>query len=167
MAGRETMQQRVVPSQAMAERLAAVARPRSRTAFLRNRKFLALLVVVAVGVGGLIWFAVRSAGMYYMTVGELQAEVQTKGPAAYNQTYRLGAKVVEGSVQQDETTNTLRFLARDDNGNTIPIVYHGVVPDAFKEGGDVVLEGKVGQTGTFEASSLLAKCPSKYKVPGA
>lgn len=166
MTGRETMQP-VAPSPAMAERLASVSRKRSRTAFLKNRKFLALAAVVAIGIGVLIWFAVRSAGMYYMTVGELQAELQAKGPAAYGQTYRMGAKVLEDSVRQDDATNTLRFTAVDDQGNKIPVVYHDTVPDAFKSGGDVVVEGKVGQDGTFQATSLLAKCPSKYKVPGA
>ncbi len=167
MTGRETMTEpRAVPSQAMAERLAAAARPRSRKAFFRNRKFLALALVVVAGIGGMIFFAVRSAGMYYMTVAELKTELQAKGSGAYSETFRLGAKVKEGTVQRDEATTTLRFTATDDQGNEIPVVYHDVVPDAFKEGADVVMEGKVSQSGTFEASSLLAKCPSKYKVPG-
>ena len=44
---------------------------------------------------------------------------------------------------------------------TIPIVYHGSVPDLFKVGRDVNLTGQlVG--GSFMATALTTKCPSKY-----
>jgi len=44
------------------------------------------------------------------------------------------------------------------------VVYSGVVPDAFKPDADVVLEGKLTASGTFEADNLLVKCPSKYQA---
>jgi len=44
----------------------------------------------------------------------------------------------------------------------MPVVYKGVVPDAFQPEAEVVMEGTLAPSGTFEAASLLAKCPSKY-----
>ena len=47
---------------------------------------------------------------------------------------------------------------------SLPVVYSGVVPDAFKQNADVVVEGSLTRAGTFEADSLLVKCPSKYEA---
>ena len=38
------------------------------------------------------------------------------------------------------------------------------LPDTFQEGRDVVIEGKLGSSGTFEASTVLTKCGSRYEA---
>ena len=43
----------------------------------------------------------------------------------------------------------------------VPIVYQGSVPDLFKVGRDVNLTG-ASQGGSFVATALTTKCPSKY-----
>jgi cytochrome c-type biogenesis protein CcmE len=50
-----------------------------------------------------------------------------------------------------------------DGAKTIPVVYHGLAPDTFTDGVDVVVEGRMGQDGTFRATTLLAKCASRYE----
>ena len=58
----------------------------------------------------------------------------------------------------------LRFSLRDVNGRaTVPVVYRGTVPDLFKTGRPVVVDGRL-RGGVFVAvpGSLLTKCPSKY-----
>ncbi len=127
---------------------------------LRQKKFVAGGFIVLLAVGYLIFNSMQGAMMYYLTVSELMG----KGSAAYDQPVRLAGKVLEGSVQQDSKSMTLRFIATDE-AKQVPVVYKGVVPDAFKPGGDVVLEGKLTPGGVFEAKTLLAKCPSKYS-PG-
>jgi cytochrome c-type biogenesis protein CcmE len=49
-----------------------------------------------------------------------------------------------------------------DGARALPVAYSGVVPDIFKDGRQVVVEGALGRDGTFEATTLLAKCPTKY-----
>ena len=46
---------------------------------------------------------------------------------------------------------------------TVPVVYKGTVPDAFKAGGDIVVDGRYAN-GVFTAipGTLITKCPSKY-----
>ncbi len=60
----------------------------------------------------------------------------------------------------------LRFRVRDKNGTaTVPVVYHGSVPDLFRPGRDVILAGRLPtRGGVFVAKrdSLVTKCPSKY-----
>lgn len=48
-------------------------------------------------------------------------------------------------------------------GRQLPVSYRGVVPDVFGPDVDVVVEGKLTTAGTFEATTLLAKCPSRYE----
>jgi cytochrome c-type biogenesis protein CcmE len=58
----------------------------------------------------------------------------------------------------------LRFRLRDVEGSTsVPVVYRGSVPDLFRVGREVRLEGRL-QSGVFVAKpdSLRTKCPSKY-----
>jgi cytochrome c-type biogenesis protein CcmE len=95
--------------------------------------------------------------MYHMEVSELLAQ----GGAAYGEKVRLGGKVVEGSIQSEPSGNETRFSITDGT-KSVPVAYRGAVPDAFKPGADIVMDGALSPSGTFEASSLLAKCPSKY-----
>jgi cytochrome c-type biogenesis protein CcmE len=46
---------------------------------------------------------------------------------------------------------------------SVPVVYHGTVPDLFRTGRDVVVDGRL-RNGLFVAvpGSLMTKCPSKY-----
>ena len=54
-----------------------------------------------------------------------------------------------------------RSYAKPSTSPTIPIVYHGSVPDLFKTGRDVNVTG-VMSGGAFKATALTTKCPSKY-----
>ena len=62
----------------------------------------------------------------------------------------------------------MRFVLSDPNQKVgrVPVVYHGSVPDAFKVGRQIVVDGK-SASGVFDAKtdSLVTKCPSKY-TPG-
>jgi cytochrome c-type biogenesis protein CcmE len=58
----------------------------------------------------------------------------------------------------------LHFRLRDVKGNaTVPVVYKGSVPDLFRPGRDVVVDGRYAN-GVFTAipGTLVTKCPSKY-----
>jgi cytochrome c-type biogenesis protein CcmE len=77
----------------------------------------------------------------------------------------LVGKVV-APVRRATGRQEVRFRLRDVKGSaTVPVVYRGSVPDQFKLGREVRLEGKqrngvfVGKPGT-----LVTKCPSKYSA---
>jgi cytochrome c-type biogenesis protein CcmE len=48
--------------------------------------------------------------------------------------------------------------------STVTVRYTGVVPDTFKDDAEVIVTGTLGSDGVFQASDLLAKCPSKYEA---
>ena len=72
---------------------------------------------------------------------------------------------VAGPVQgAGYATNGLRFRVVDIKGHaSVPVVYRGSVPDQFKLGRDVIVDGRYTH-GTFVAkrNTLVTKCPSKY-----
>ncbi|MFA9272783.1 MAG: cytochrome c maturation protein CcmE [Baekduiaceae bacterium] len=77
-------------------------------------------------------------------------------------TYKLGGKVVDGSVQR--SGDTLKFEMKDPKGGaTVPVTYTGAVPDPFREGREVVVTvSKQGNMYVAERDSLVTKCPSKF-----
>jgi cytochrome c-type biogenesis protein CcmE len=148
---------------AVRRRAPAVPSPRTPQPLLRRKRVLIPGLAVLLAMSYLGYVAFSGAAMYYLTVDELLA----RGAAAYGEDVRLSGKVLPDSVEDDPATNTLRFSIADKKnttGTSIPVVYSGVVPDAFKKDADVVLEGKLTTTGTFEADNLLVKCPSKYEA---
>lgn len=94
---------------------------------------------------------------YYQKVDELQA----LGVNAEGKSFRVSGKVIEGSVVRAADGLSMTF-AIDELGNTMPVIYHGIIPDTFKEGVGVLLEGKY-TNGRFEASNIMTKCASKYE----
>ena len=52
-----------------------------------------------------------------------------------------------------------------DKKNNLLVVYRGVLPDLFREGQGVVVEGSLAADGSFTASSVLAKHDEKYMPP--
>ena len=72
-------------------------------------------------------------------------------------------------VQTSGTTSPIRFLLRDDGAPmTVPVSYHGSVPDAFKTTRHIIVTGQLrGGVFVAEPDTLLTKCPSKYSSGGS
>jgi len=111
----------------------------------------------------LIYTGMEGTMRYYMTVSELTA----KGNSIYGEKVSLGGRVVKGSIKWDRLKLKLKFSITDGK-KSLPVIYKGVIPDAFKNGASVVAEGTYSPKGFFQATALLAKCPSKYLsvIPG-
>ena len=105
----------------------------------------------------LIYTGMEGTMRYYMTVSELMA----KGNSVYGEKVNLGGRVVRGSIEWDKLKLKLKFRITDGK-KSLPVIYKGVIPDAFKNGASVVAEGTYSPRGFFRAAALLAKCPSKY-----
>jgi cytochrome c-type biogenesis protein CcmE len=70
---------------------------------------------------------------------------------------------VLGPVTGDAQEGGLRFRLRDVKGTTsVPVVYKGEVPDMFRKGRDISVDGR-WKNGVFHGvAPLVTKCPSKY-----
>jgi len=129
-------------------------------------KFLGAAVLVVGTVGYLMATGIKDTGMYFVTPSELAARV-TADPSFHNVGVKMGARVVTGTIQRDVASQTITFQVTDGT-QVYPIVYRGLAPDTFTDNVDVVVEGRLMADGTFRATTLLAKCGSRYEaVPQA
>lgn len=112
--------------------------------------------VIVAAVGGLIFWSLSGSTAYYKTPSELLSE-----PNATNQSVRVAGKVVPGTIDRDGAT-TLFALA--DGGAELVISTQDLLPDTFADEVEVVAEGAMTDQGTFSASSVLVKCPSKFEA---
>jgi len=70
--------------------------------------------------------------------------------------------VLPGSIQRDMGGRQVSFVMTD-GATSYNVVYRGITPDTFTDEVDVVVEGRLGRDGTFRATTLLAKCASRYE----
>jgi cytochrome c-type biogenesis protein CcmE len=105
---------------------------------------------------------IKDTGVYFVTPAELASRVSAD-PSFMDVGVRMGARVVSGSIERDVASQTVAFKVTD-GVETYPVVYHGIAPDTFDDDVDVVVEGRLMTDGTFRATTLLAKCGSRYEA---
>ncbi len=115
----------------------------------RSRWLPVAAVVLAVGLSYGAYSLFSHSGTATLTVSELRSQAES----LYSQPVRVEGRVVSGSINWDDTTKEIRFALTDDK-ESLTIVYSGVVPDNFKPGVDLVMEGKYRPDDVFEALSF-------------
>lgn len=129
---------------------------------MKSRSRFALALILAVVLGGwLVWTSIGGSLETYTSPSGLTRDDGT--------TYRLNGKVAEGAphdaAERAQGAAGLRFVVRDKKNAsaTVPVVYRGSVPDAFKVGREIVVTGHM-RDGVFvaERGSLVTLCPSKF-----
>ncbi len=115
---------------------------------------------------GVAWLLHASSGgegtfRYYTSVSDYvnAGEVETVSGRGS----RVHGFVLDGSILRDLPARHVDFVIADERGSKLPVRLMGVeVPDLFRGGAEVVVEGRrVGNR--FVAVRVLAKCPSKYE----
>ena len=124
-------------------------------------KFLIGAGAVLATAGYLMASSIHATGMYYLTPTELSTKLTTDS-SFRDVGLKLGARVVNGSIKREAGGREYAFVVTD-GAKTYPVVYRGIAPDTFTDGVDVVVEGRLGPDGTFHATTLLAKCASRYE----
>ena len=126
---------------------------------LKQKKFLIGGIIIFLAIGYLGFIGFQNSATYYYTVSEFMEQ----GSSVYDENVRVNGKVVPGSLEQESAGGILRFTIIDVEGEgSLPVVYQGVIPDTFKVGNEVVIEGQLNPDGIFQANTILTKCPSKY-----
>jgi cytochrome c-type biogenesis protein CcmE len=127
----------------------------------RKRIPLSFILVGIALLGAMVYLVytnTQANAAYYMTINELRQCTTCSA-----QTVRVAGVVKEGSVVRNDQQGTLQF-AMTDGGQEMHVTYSGVIPDIFRPGVQVVVEGHYSQQGSsFQAQTLLAKCPSKFQ----
>jgi len=124
-------------------------------------KFLIGAAAVLGTAGYLMASSISETGMYYLTPTELTTKLSAD-PSLHGVGVKLGARVVPGTIRREAGGREYAFVVTD-GAREVPVLYRGIAPDTFTDGVDVVVEGRMGQDGTFRATTLLAKCASRYE----
>ncbi len=141
----------------MRERIRCVMKPRN--------KFVIGASLIGLTVGYLMAAGIKDTGVYFLTPSELATKI-AEDPTFYDIGLKMGATVVPGSIVRE--TATLVSFRVPDGEQEYPVVYKGFPPDTFTDSVEVVVEGRLSREGTFQATTLLAKCGSRYEaVPTA
>lgn len=106
----------------------------------------------------LIYANTQANAAFYLTVSELKSCTTCAA-----QSVRVAGVVQAGSVVNNEQSQQISFVIAD-SGQSLPVIYSGIVPDIFGPGITVVVEGHYTGTGPFQAQTLLTKCPSKFQA---
>ncbi len=96
---------------------------------------------------------------YYHEVNEIQARAQE----LYGKGLRVSGKVEPGSIKKTADHRMYDFKVTDGK-SALPVHFQGIVPDLFKDGAEVIVEGKFRNDGVLVASNVMTACPSKYEA---
>ena len=130
----------------------------------RRQRRLGILIAALLCAGAataLTLNAFRSNLVFFFSPSQIAAK---EAPVA--QVFRLGGLVERGSIQRERDGMTIRFIVTD-TARGVPVVYHGLLPDLFREGKGVVARGRLGEDGVFVANEVLAKHDENYMPPEA
>lgn len=121
--------------------------------------YIFALMLLTGAVGFMVWSGLSANSVYFLNVSEALAM-----PSQELQAARLFGTVAEGEIARPDNGLGVRFRLQDAEqpGLVVWVEYTGVVPDTFKPGAEVIVEGGMGQN-SFLARSLMTKCPSKYQ----
>lgn len=103
----------------------------------------------------LVLVALEDQIVFFKTPSDVVTE---KIPAS--QRFRLGGLVESGSFVRGEGTE-VSFKVTDTE-NSVHVVFNGILPDLFREGQGVVVEGILTTSSKFIADTVLAKHDENY-----
>jgi cytochrome c-type biogenesis protein CcmE len=128
-------------------------------------------IVVAVGlamgagaIAALVLTGMQDKAIYSKPVDELLAQKAK----FMGRPVRAEGNLVHGTLEKRDSPCEYRFTIAK-NGTELPVRFDQcVVPDTFRDVPDidvgVTVEGELQRDDSFVASSVLAKCPSKYEM---
>jgi cytochrome c-type biogenesis protein CcmE len=126
-------------------------------------------VVLALAFGALLYSTLGESAQYYKYVNEVMAQ-----PADwYGKPLQVHGYARDIRRKRDSLDYTFEIHRE---GQVIHATYTGIVPDTFQNDSEVVLTGTLAADGSwrdqsiphvFNATSMTAKCPSKYEAQQA
>ena len=142
---------------ASAPRAAAATGFVARAAARRRRSRLTLLAAVGVTLAaalGLTLYALQDQIVFFKSPSDIAA-----APLTVGERVRIGGLVKEGSVAREGQVTT--FLVTDTAADVV-VTHSGILPDLFREGQGVVIDGALAPDGLFRADTVLAKHDENY-----
>lgn len=124
----------------------------------QRRMTFVLAGLAALGIAAaLVLTAFQDSIVYFHS----PSDIATRQDLNKDRRLRLGGLVKQGSWHKGSDGLTHRFVVTD-TAHDVSVTYKGIVPDLFREGQGVVIEGRLQPDGSFRADEVLAKHDEKY-----
>lgn len=120
--------------------------------------YLVAFLLFACALGYLCYAGFTENSVYFLNVSEARA-----ASGSQLRQVRLFGVVSDKSLEKGINTLSFRLQDKDDESLVIPVIYKGQIPDTFKPGAEVIVEGGMKGSEYFDAKTLMTKCPSKYQ----
>ncbi len=126
---------------------------------MNRRKQNRLIIIGAAGVvlsvaAGLSLYAMNDKIVFFRSPSDIASRGLMTG-----QRVRVGGLVKDASWKRDGTSHVFTVT---DTAKDLVVRYEGIMPDLFREGQGVVLDGAVSAEGAFVADTVLAKHDENY-----
>ncbi|WP_409361701.1 cytochrome c maturation protein CcmE [Bartonella heixiaziensis] len=122
----------------------------------KNRLLMIFLCFFVVGIAiSLIMYAMRNTVSFFRMPSEI-----TKEDILMGRPLRLGGFVEKGTVQYLGKMKVTFFVT--DNAKHEKVIFDGILPDLFREGQGVIVEGYFDKRGLFIGKRVLAKHDETY-----
>ncbi len=151
-------------------------------------KFIIGSLLIAAAILYLVISSTQANAQYFLTVDE----VISQGQSLNGKTIRVSGAVLGDSIDYDPDSRLLTFTIAhvpgdnreienagglaaelhaavgDPTRNRLEIIHKGIRPDLLKNEAQAILTGTINTDGSFSASEVLLKCPTRYEeaVPG-
>jgi cytochrome c-type biogenesis protein CcmE len=150
---------------------------------MRNPKFLVGGLLILAALVYLIISTSQASAQYFVTIDELRS----RSAELSGRELRVSGAVIGESIKYDPDSLTLSFTVAnipgdnkvidaagglaavlkaavvDNSRSRVNVLYKGVKPDLLKNEAQAIMTGTYDANGTFTATELLLKCPTKYE----
>ncbi|POB10683.1 MAG: cytochrome C biogenesis protein CcmE [Sulfobacillus thermosulfidooxidans] len=94
---------------------------------------------------------------YFVTVSQYRHQMRRLA----GMDVRVQGTLSAQSVHYNAATSTLRFSLVS-NGESLPILYHGAMPNEHFKNASAIVKGEMDSHGVFVAQKLEIQCPDHY-----
>ena len=127
-----------------------------------RKKRLIIILAILVGAGAAVALAL-SALQQNINLFYTPTQI-ANGEAPVDTRIRAGGMVQDGSLKRSGDSLDVEFVVTDFN-KAVTIQYRGILPDLFREGQGVVVQGELDAHNRIQAKEVLAKHDENYTPP--
>lgn len=137
----------------------------------QNKRFLVGGVILVGAFAFLLASGMSSSTLRAIPVGELRASAASSQSHVGQRLRVVGfvgnepvRRVVEKSTSSSGGAGSTQYFTVHDKSKNIAVEYRDMLPDTFKPGSPVQVDGVYYAEGKLRADKVLTKCPSKYQA---
>ena len=130
-------------------------------------RYIAGITIILIAFALLVMGSMRSNTLRAMPVDQLLDTHSMVGQRLRIAGFVGSAPISKTSIQTPQGTLEIKHFNVVYHGRTVAVTFQDALPDMFKAGLPVQVEGTYTAPGKMKADQVLTKCPSKYQAEEA